>query len=95
MFRRNPIEAPKKKPVKTVFHASNAVTTAAGYAAVSGFADAILKRFRMLAGSEDGKNYASIVQGLLSCVCGTLRGICDRDNCLARVSQLAEFINIL
>ena len=56
MSRRNPTGAPKKSRVKTVFPASNAATTAAGYAAVSGTADPILNRFRIFAGSEDGIN---------------------------------------
>jgi len=56
LSRKNPTGAPKKSRVKTVFPASNAATTAAGYAAVNGTADAIRDPFKIFAGSEDGNN---------------------------------------
>jgi hypothetical protein len=56
LFRKIPTGAPKKSRVKTVFPASNAATTAAGYAAVSGTADAIRDPFKIFAGSEDDNN---------------------------------------
>jgi hypothetical protein len=56
LFRKNPTGAPKKSRVKTVFPASNAATTAAGYAAVNGTANAIRDPFKIFAGSEDGNN---------------------------------------
>jgi hypothetical protein len=54
LSRKNPKGTPKKSRVKTVFPVSNAATTAAGCAAVSGTADAIHDPFKIFAGSEDG-----------------------------------------
>jgi len=53
LFRKNPTGISKKSRVKTVFPASNAVMTAAGYAAVSETADAIRIPFKIFAGSEN------------------------------------------
>ena len=53
LSRRNPAGAPKKSRVKTVFPASNAVTTAAGYAAASGSALATRDPFKIFPESED------------------------------------------
>ena len=53
MFRKNPAGAPKKSRVKTVFPASNAVTTAAGYAAASGSALATRDPFKIFPESEN------------------------------------------
>jgi hypothetical protein len=50
LFRKNPTGVSKKSRVKTVFPASNAVMTAAGYAAVSETADAMRVPFKILAG---------------------------------------------
>ena len=53
MSRRNPAGAPKKNRVKTVSPASNAVTTAAGYAAARMTADAMRDPFKIFPESED------------------------------------------
>ena len=53
MSRKNPTGAPKKSRVKIVFPASNAATTAAGYAAAGGTAVAIRDRFKIFTGNED------------------------------------------
>jgi len=53
LFRKNPAGAPKKSRVKTVFPASNAVTTAAGYAAASGSALATRDPFKIFPESEN------------------------------------------
>ncbi|MEE4607180.1 MAG: hypothetical protein V2J65_38320 [Desulfobacteraceae bacterium] len=44
MNRKNPTEAIEKNRVKIVFHVSTAALTAAGYAAVSGTADATISK---------------------------------------------------
>jgi hypothetical protein len=53
LSRKNPAGAPKKSRVKTVFPASNAATTAAGYAAVSITALATRDPFKIFPESED------------------------------------------
>ena len=53
MSRRNPAGAPKKNRVKTVSPASNAVTTAAGYAVATMTADAMRDPFKIFPDSED------------------------------------------
>ncbi len=53
MSHRNPAGAPKKSRVKTVFPASNAVTTAAGYAVARMTADAMRDPFKIFPESED------------------------------------------
>jgi hypothetical protein len=56
LSRKNPTGVPKKIRVKTVFPASNAATTAAGYAAVSGTADALRDPFKIFPGIENDNN---------------------------------------
>jgi hypothetical protein len=46
LFRKNPAGAPKKSRVKTVFPASIAATTAAGYVAAGITADTIRDRLK-------------------------------------------------
>jgi hypothetical protein len=53
LSRKNPDSVPKKSRVKTVFPASSAAATAAGYAAASITADAIRDPCKIFPGSED------------------------------------------
>jgi hypothetical protein len=65
LTRRNPAGAPKKSRVKTVFPASNAVTTAAGYAAASITADVMRDPFKIFPESEDeGMALTGVIKSL-------------------------------